>query len=184
MPKHVITLSTGHSPTETGAAAHGRKEFFEAARLNAATAEILRKRGYTVHLTNRADAGGTTPTHAARAIKATGADLAVETHFNAYNGTAHGTECFYWHTSAKGKRLAQILCERVSQAIGTVNRGAKPYKGGERGVAIVRDTPMPAGLFEPLFLDNRAEAAKLDDTAKLATAYADALEQWAKEEAK
>jgi len=181
MKKATITLSSGHDPKDNGAASYGRNEYTEAVKLNTAVAKILRQCGHTVHLTNRSDAGGTTPTHAARAINATNPDVTIETHFNAFSGTAGGTESYYWHTSAKGKRLAQLLCEHITQAIGTRNRGAKPYSGGERGVAIVRDTKAPANLLEALFLDNKEEAAKLADTTKLATAMADAIEQWIKE---
>jgi len=178
VPRAVVALSSGHSVYESGVAAHGRIEYNEALRIVNAAAAKLTQRGFAVHVTNRRDAGGDTPTHAARAINATGADVAVEVHLNAFNGTAHGTESFYWHASSRGKKLSQLLCKHITTAIGTANRGAKPYSGGERGVVIVRDTKMPTALLEVLFLDNKTEAAKLDNTASIATSIVDAFEEY------
>jgi N-acetylmuramoyl-L-alanine amidase len=85
--------------------------------------------------------------------------VAVELHFNAFNGTAKGFEALYWHTSTQGKRLAETLVATQQQIGRPGNRGAKPITAMGRGSQFLRKTQCPAVIWEPFFGDNPSEWA-------------------------
>lgn len=91
-------------------------------------------------------------------------DLVIALHFNAFDGSAEGTECFYWHTNERTKEIATNLCKQYSERFGSVNRGAKPYKVTNnklpRGAGEVYYPKIDAILFEPLFGDNEKDCEK------------------------
>ena len=96
----------------------------------------------------------------AKAVEA--ADLAIELHFNAYNGQAEGREAFYWHKSTNGEAFARILLEVQGRlegggASGGVDRGAKPATEDTRGSQFLRKTRPIACIWEPFFGDNPTE---------------------------
>ena len=78
--------------------------------------------------------------------------------FHANAGGGDGFEAYYYGTSAKGKKLAE-LCEKhvktLGQNIRTNRRGDHLY--------FVRNTSMPAVLVESFFVDNAADK-KIGDT--------------------
>ena len=89
-------------------------------------------------------------------------DLAIELHFNAYNGKASGREAFYWHSSADGQRFAETLLDIQGDLVGqdwgdSVMRGAKPANQGTRGAQFLRKTHCPAVIWEGFFGDNDQE---------------------------
>ena len=81
---------------------------------------------------------------------ASGAEIAVSFHINASgSGKGDGFEAFYYSTSAKGKKLAQ-LGEKHIKALGQNSRG---IKSGNH-LHFVKATKMVAVLFETFFIDN------------------------------
>lgn len=86
-------------------------------------------------------------------------DLVVSLHCNAAEAkTATGTETLYWHTSTKGKRLAECAQARMVKALGLADRGIKPRDN----LAILRGTKCPAIIVEPFFISNGADYKKVD----------------------
>lgn len=86
--------------------------------------------------------------------------LAVELHFNAFDGKARGHEWLHWATSAKGKRAATELHLAFSLAFSPGQippRGVKPKDATDRGARFLRDTHCPAVIAEPFFGDSRED---------------------------
>jgi N-acetylmuramoyl-L-alanine amidase len=91
-------------------------------------------------------------------IKAKGATLAIELHFNAATGTAKGHEWLFFQTSKGGKALATALRGTYEEAFPmSVNRGIKAKVSGERGGEFLKLTHCPAVIAEPFFGDNPQE---------------------------
>ncbi len=91
-------------------------------------------------------------------IKAKGATVAIECHFNAATGTAKGHEWLFWQTSKGGKALATALRGAYEEAFPmSVNRGIKAKISGERGGEFLKLTHCPAVIAEPFFGDNAQE---------------------------
>jgi N-acetylmuramoyl-L-alanine amidase len=91
-------------------------------------------------------------------IKAKGATVAIECHFNAATGTAKGHEWLFWQTSKGGKALATALRGAYEEAFPmSVNRGIKAKISGERGGEFLKLTHCPAVIAEPFFGDNPQE---------------------------
>ena len=113
--------------------------------------DVYRGRSYTEAMTD-----------CARQVREMGADLAVELHFNAYNGTAQGREAFHWHNSNGGEEFARLLLDaqgRLVEGEGGVFpfRGAKAATRDSRGAQFLRKTHCPAVIWEPFFGDNPDE---------------------------
>ena len=93
--------------------------------------------------------------------------------------TARGHEWLYWHSSTKGKAMAEAFSWEVSKFLHDLPaRGAKPKNGGDRGAEFLKLTHCPAIIAEPGFGSNDRDWQILrDNTDKLATAYANAIAQ-------
>ncbi|MEM9926762.1 MAG: N-acetylmuramoyl-L-alanine amidase [Cyanobacteria bacterium P01_D01_bin.50] len=89
------------------------------------------------------------------------ADFFASIHFNAFNGTAHGTEVYA--VSAKGKAVASKVVNNISK-LGYANRGVKFKR-----FYVLRATIMPAILIECCFCDSKRDIA-LFDAEKMADA--------------
>lgn len=155
-----IFLSVGHSVLKNGSttSADGTKngginEYYYCKELGGIVANYLRKAGHVVDLvicpektfTN----GNTEEMNYKLAIENNGSyDLSCELHLNCFNGTAHGSEVYYYSTNNTGKMYAQ----RVANKLGTVftNRGAK----GNTSFYMIRRTKATAILIESFFCDN------------------------------
>jgi N-acetylmuramoyl-L-alanine amidase len=83
-------------------------------------------------------------------------DFAISLHCNAFNKKANGTEVLYYHTSAKGKELAEVLQKELLNALGFNDRGILPRGTEDRGGYLLRYTNMPCVIAEPFFIDNDA----------------------------
>jgi N-acetylmuramoyl-L-alanine amidase len=79
-------------------------------------------------------------------------DYDVSIHFNAYDGSAHGTEVLYVTQSS----LAKKVCDAICEAGGFTNRGAK-YRSD---LYVLNNTEQPAVLIETCFCDNTADSNK------------------------
>src|SRR5262245_10252984 len=79
-----------------------------------------------------------------------GHDLDVSVHFNAYDGTAHGTEVLYVTQEQLAGNLSAAICDAGS----FTNRGAK-YRGD---LYFLNNTAEPAVLIETCFCDNTSDS--------------------------
>jgi N-acetylmuramoyl-L-alanine amidase len=114
----------------------------------------------------------------AEAANAWGADLLVSNHFNA--GGGDGYEALVY--SEKTVPLGEVF-EKHVKAIGQNSRGVKLRPG----LAVLRQSNMPAVLNEGAFVDNKKDIEDWNDDAelkKLGIAYAEACAEWLKLEKK
>lgn len=103
-------------------------------------------------------------------VSAWGAQCVTELHFNAFNGSARGTETLYDGDINKGsKAWADKLQTNMLAALGTINRGLKERDPGDRGYKSLSSLNIPSSLIEPFFGDNALDA-KIGNDNKLALA--------------
>ena len=98
------------------------------------------------------------------------ADVFISIHCNSFNLHANGTEVWHFHTSRKGKRLAECIQRQIVDSLGTTNRGAKGAVPGENGLYVLTYTDAVAVLVECAFIDNPTDEELLrtrqDDFAR------------------
>ncbi|MCA9801175.1 MAG: N-acetylmuramoyl-L-alanine amidase [Cyanobacteria bacterium HKST-UBA02] len=88
-----------------------------------------------------------------------GTDYFVSIHFNAFDGTAHGTEVLHYPGSTRAGDLAErVLAELV--AIGFRNRGVK----SRESLYVLKKTIMPAILIEVCFCDSVKDMERYRET--------------------
>jgi len=103
-------------------------------------------------------------------------DFIISLHCNAFNETASGTEVLYYHRSTKGKLMAEILNEKLVDALGLNNRGTKPKSAEDRGGYLLKSTSAPCVIAEPFFIDNDNDLkAVIDNRDGLIKAYATSI---------
>lgn len=111
---------------------------------------------------------------------ARGYTVAVELHFNAFNGEASGTETLYDADPPEGKILAAIVQRKMCEALGRTgeaDRGARLIGKGDRGHYNLASLSVPACLVEPFFGDNPEECAlAFDRTDALVRAICDGIQ--------
>ena len=94
-------------------------------------------------------------------INGKGYDLVIESHLNAFNGSANGTEVLYYPTSTKSKEYAQRVNDKLDDIF--LDRGIK----ARDNLYILRDTDCPSILIEYFFCDNREDYSKADTDQEL-----------------
>ena len=115
----------------------------------------------------------------AQKVNATQADAAIELHFNAHSGGAHGSEMLHFKGSEEGARLATLLQMDTLGALDTLDRGVK----AKTGFPFLRLTEMPAVICEPAFGSNERDAWRLlTRQCDLLCAYRSALVDFLQEE--
>lgn len=166
----IVFLAAGHGGADPGAVANGLKE----KDINLVTMlrckEELERHGVKVVCNRTSDIDVSLADKCAKANKS-GAEIAVSFHANA--GGGDGFEAFYYSTSTNGKRLAG-LGEKYVKALGQNSRG---LKSGNH-LYFVKNTEMPAVLFESAFLDHSTDKKIIDTKAeqeKFGIAYAKAI---------
>ena len=103
------------------------------------------------------------------------ADLFLSIHFNAFNGSAHGTETLYCNGSQKGKVLAECIQKQLIDTLHLTDRGLKT-----NSLYVTNYTNMPGILTEVGFIDNAEEeqvlVSKKDDACRaIARGVTDAI---------
>lgn len=87
-------------------------------------------------------------------------DLVISIHQNSYHEEAiGGGQVFYYKTSARGKKLAQILQERFDYVLGDANK--RQAKANDNYYLLLH-VKEPIVIAECGFLSNREEAEKLE----------------------
>jgi N-acetylmuramoyl-L-alanine amidase len=150
-----IALVIGHSKTSQGAVNKATKltEFKYNEQLAKDVQQELQKENHEGVLVYR-----TTLAALPAQVNKLQPRIGIEFHCNASaKANAKGAEVLYWHTSTKGKKVAEILQAEIVAALGNPNRGAKPRTLGERGATQLKETNMPYVILEPFFIDNDAD---------------------------
>lgn len=112
-----ILLSAGHGGTDSGSiGADKGKEKDRTINLANKVASYLRNAGHNVTVNTEKTSNG-----AWRFKNRNGYDFALSIHFNAFNGSATGTECWYKGSQKKAGELSKA----VANVLGIKNRGAK-----------------------------------------------------------
>ena len=165
-PESLVAICVGHSRHIAGkrdggaVSAGGVSEWTFNRDLAFQIDRVLREKGVVSFVIDDYKGNGYTDSMRwlASEIKAKGATLAVELHFNAASGTAKGHEWLFFQTSKEGKRLASALRGAYEEAFPlSANRGIKAKVSGERGGEFLKLTHCPAVICEPFFGDNPAE---------------------------
>jgi hypothetical protein len=153
-----IAISSGHGKYIRGASGSPvppqLDEVNEARKVVESVAGFMRRRGATV-ATFHDDTSHDQSTNLNTIVNwhnKQARDLDVSVHFNAYDGSAHGTEVLYVTQS----QLANDLSAHISAAGGFTNRGGK-YRAD---LAFLNGTDEPAVLLEICFCDNTADSNK------------------------
>lgn len=90
-------------------------------------------------------------------VNGKGFDAVVELHLNAFNGTAKGTECLYYPTSSKGKKLALQVNDKLDDIFPDRDIKARD------NLYILRETDCTAIIVESFFCDNKEDYMKADE---------------------
>jgi N-acetylmuramoyl-L-alanine amidase len=162
-----IYLSAGHSGTDPGAVAFGRREADIAVEFRNIVAFYLQRDDIPFDM----DGGGTLNLPLREAVKeARQHDIAVEFHCNAATSTATGVETL----SAPGDlELGAKICKAIADGLAIRNRGAKPENAGQHHrLAFVQAGGIIVELF---FITNPADLAAYDARKWLAAKYVAAV---------
>ena len=157
-----ILLSAGHGGTDSGSIGSDKgKEKDRTINLANKVATYLRNAGHSVTVNTEKTSNGSW-----RFKNRSGYDYALSIHFNAFNGSATGTECWYKSTQKKAGELSKA----VANVLGIKNRGAK---------ATTTLYMMNIGfdnLIEVCFHDNSSDLSKYNaNIDKVAKAIADTI---------
>ena len=166
-----VFVSAGHSGSDPGAVAFGRKEADVAVEFRNIIAFYLLRAGVPHEL----DGQGTTNLPLREAVvKARKHPIGVEFHCNAAaNPKATGVECL---SAPKDAGLSADICKALAESLGLRNRGAKPEGAGQHArLAFVQAGGIIVELF---FITNPDDLAAYDAKKWLAgKAVADVLIQ-------
>lgn len=95
-----------------------------------------------------------------------GYDLAMEIHLNASGGT--GSEVYYKHKSATGKKLAGEISKSIAKTFGIRDRGAKVKINPANGTdyfGFVRSCKCESLLIETVFIDTASDRKHVETAA-------------------
>ena len=95
-----------------------------------------------------------------------GYDLAMEIHLNASGGT--GSEVYYKHKSATGKKLAGAISKSIAKTFGIRDRGAKVKINPSNGTdyfGFVRSCKCESLLIETVFIDTASDRKHVETAA-------------------
>ena len=149
----IIGIDCGHtlSGEGTGAQGCGYKEENLTRELGKIVMELLEHEGHSVINCTVDKSLNNSQQLKDRVIKADRQklDLFVSIHFNASNGSGHGTEVLVHSTNSKATPYAGRICNNICK-LGFRNRGVKTH-----GAYVLRYTDAPALLIETCFIDNK-----------------------------
>ena len=172
----LINLDIGHSINNPGARSRAGADEYKLNKLQYnVIKEIVEKAG---HRTKCYDPANDNLTAVGQFAK--NSDMSIHLHHNAYDGdTDPGTEVLYDNDKAESQsiKFAKIVSAAMAKALGTKDRGAKPFGGTVMDVAEQQGT-FPVILTEAYFLNpyNQAEAEKRSIIA--AKAIAQCILDW------
>ena len=163
--KPKVFIDPGHGGLDPGASGNDMKECNIVLEVSQLLAEILQKGGIDTRLSRTGDIAPTAEQRwqAANTWKA---DIFLSIHVNAFNlPAANGTEVFFYNNpqqaqrTSDARRLAEILLLLFTERFGTTGRGIKLDTQSQHssGLGMLRNTTMPAVLFELAFITAGAE---------------------------
>lgn len=104
--------------------------------------------------------------------------LVVSLHCNAFNKKVSGSETLYYHTSTKGKKIAEVFNKNFIDALNLKDRGVKGKCSEDRGGYLLKYTKAPCIICEPFFIDNDNDYEIVKDKYnELVMAYVHSIEE-------
>lgn len=168
-----VFLNPGHGGKDPGAVAYGMKEKNINLQIMLGCKEELERHGVKVFTSKMKDENDPLA-EVVKEANASKAEIFLSFHTNA--GKGDGSETYYYGTSTKGKKLAE-LCEKYARELGQNAHGKQPVKKGD-SLYVIRNTNMPAVLCECAFIDNDKDNDIVDTVAEqkaFGRAYAKAI---------
>ena len=164
-----ICISIGHGKSakggyDSGALGGGYQEFKISREIGKYIGEIFKGYACTADVINY-DATLYLTDRIAHVNKH-GYDLAMEIHLNASGGT--GSEVYYKHKSATGKKLAGAISKSIANTFGIRDRGAKVKINPANGTdyfGFVRSCKCESLLIETVFIDTASDRKHVETAA-------------------
>jgi N-acetylmuramoyl-L-alanine amidase len=165
-----IYSAAGHGGKDSGAVGNGLKEKDLTLAVTLELHNFLALAGHTVFTYRLADTdydltSAQRVDNVAKIANEANSDFFIDVHFNgSTDPSANGVECYYsMHekTTTAGFKIATELCSSFANKFGLANRGAKTKitKGADH-FGVIRQTNMPAILFECCFISNVNDMSK------------------------
>ncbi len=154
-----IFISVGHGGADSGATGiNGIKESSLTLDLSNAIAEVLKYNGIEYMLSRTFNVDNPQAEKISQ-INSYNPTFMFDIHFNAYDGTATGTEVYYQHDVITSKSVATKVSAAVSSYLGISNRGPKQklLSSGEDYFGMLRNCKCPAILLETCFIDSQKD---------------------------
>ncbi|MFL8936307.1 N-acetylmuramoyl-L-alanine amidase [Rossellomorea oryzaecorticis] len=161
LTEEVIVIDPGHGYPDNGASAYGIHEKDVVLATGLKLQNYFKKTPFNVQMTRTSDRKIELPDRMTFAKRVEG-DLFISIHANSFDGSAHGTETYYYGIARtnpyvnESKALATYVQKRLLSAWGLSNRGVK-----HGDLHVLRENSMPAVLAELGFIDSKPENDKL-----------------------
>ncbi|WP_419741659.1 SH3 domain-containing protein [Paraclostridium dentum] len=184
MPKvdrdhYKVFVDPGHGGEDSGAVGHGNYEDELNLQVANKVRQKLESKGIEVKMSRTSDEFISLGDRAKMA-NSYAPDVFVSIHQNSADATsANGIETYYHTNKSDHKPYAQDVQTKAIGETNARNRGVK-----SANFAVLRETNMPAALFESGFITNQNESANLASSSyqdKLATGIANGIEKYLKE---
>jgi N-acetylmuramoyl-L-alanine amidase len=159
--QRTIIIDPGHGGSDPGAIGFGLYEKDVVLDVALRMKDYFKQTPFQVKYTRETDKRVALSDRVAFAKEQNG-DIFVSIHANAFNGSANGTETYYYSAAATNphveasKALATYIQKRMVDAWQLADRGVK--KGNFH---VLRENTMPAALVELGFIDNKKDNEKL-----------------------
>lgn len=159
-----VYVGIGHGGSDSGAVGNGFKEKDLTLSIGKYCNERLKQYGIETKISRTTDCDSSINSKVA-ASNAFKADVCMDIHINA--GGGDGSEVYYSHVSAPGKKLAQSIVD-ATLAIRQNTRGIKTKldTDGTDYFGMIRMTDAPAVLVECAFIDNATDIQIINTEAK------------------
>lgn len=176
-----VVIDPGHGGYDAGSVGvNGTVEKNATLSISLKLGAILQKKGFNVVYTRESD-NVTWPSDnkkdlAARAAIANeaSADIFISIHLNTFKmEEVRGTETYYNRVSTEGKKIAELIQNKIVKDVRTKDRGAQPGN-----FSVLKKVSAPAVLIELGYISNRSEESLLNSINyqnKISGAIADGI---------
>jgi N-acetylmuramoyl-L-alanine amidase len=159
-PIRPLVLSAGHNPRAKGAKALGTHEYDLTILVAHRLADLLDDMGIPVVLV---DSTLGLSERCQWVLENHGDSIALEVHFNSFNGKAEGTEVFYKAGDRIGFNFGRKFLDGVSKGLNLRSRGMKLATQSARGSLAWTSKLNHGVLWEVCFMDNPNDMDKVNN---------------------
>jgi len=176
-----VGLFVGHTPGTGAKAIDGSDEWESRNKVAEAAAGMLNSSGFCAHIIYRDGRLGyaTAMREHGKTSRALRLDVALELHFNAYDGQAHGAEIIVASQSTAEKLGGAFKASTTAFYPDRVLRdGGVKLKRNGRGYLFNANQKCPSGIYEPFFGDSSEWYEYADDVEKEARYVTDIIKRF------